>query len=107
LFAVIYSFKVKTGKEEDFLEAWSGLTKLIYQYEGSYGSRLHRYKPDEYIAYAQWPDRKTWEESGGSLPEEAKVFSKSMQASCTSIETLHSMEVEADLLMKTPFSDKL
>ena len=42
IFTVIYSFKVLPEKCDSFEESWSQLTKLIYEYEGSLGSRLHR-----------------------------------------------------------------
>lgn len=100
MFAVIYIFEVKPGKEEQFRESWKGLTNLIYKYEGSKGSRLHKNKDLEYIAYAQWPNKKRWKESGKNLPEKANEYRKGMQDACNKITTKYELEMTDDLLEK-------
>ena len=54
-FTVIYSFDIVEGKENEFINSWTELTKLIYKFEGSYGSRLHKVNDSLFIGYAQWP----------------------------------------------------
>ena len=54
-FTVIYSFDIVEGKENEFINCWTELTKLIYKFEGSYGSRLHKENDSLFIGYAQWP----------------------------------------------------
>ncbi len=103
MFAVIYTFEVYPNKDAIFIEGWRNLTQLIYQYEGSLGSRLHKKVMVLYIAYAQWPDRKTWENSGSKLPEEAKEHRKKMKEACVSISTQHELLMIEDLLAKNPF----
>ena len=98
MFTVIYSFKVKTGQEAIFQKAWADLTKLIYESEGSLGSRLHHVEDDHFIAYAQWPNKERWENAGNQLPTSAKEISKNMKDACDKIETLYKMEVVEDLL---------
>lgn len=100
MYIVIYAFKVKSNKESSFLESWRALTKLIYQYEGSLGSRLHKKEPLLFIAYAQWPDSKTFENAGKNLPIEANTYRDTMRNACKSIEVLEKLEVTDDLLMK-------
>lgn len=63
MFAEIYKFDVKENRESEFIGVRKQLTQLIYDYEGSLGSRLHKLKDTSYIAYAQWPDRQTWKNS--------------------------------------------
>ena len=87
MFTVIYSFEVKEGKIEEFIHGWQGLTDLIYQYEGSLGSRLHRVSELNYIAYAQWPSKETWKNAGSSLPETAGTYRDQMKSACESIES--------------------
>ena len=58
---IIYQFKVKELLNEEFINAWKELTELIYKYENSLGSRLHKKDDQTYIAYAQWPDKYTME----------------------------------------------
>lgn len=98
MFSVIYTFEVRPGQEEKFVAAWSQLTKLIKEYAGSGGSRLHRDSSGTFIAYAQWPDRSTWEESMSKLPSEAAVIRESMRATCLSIGTQFELDTVVDLI---------
>jgi heme-degrading monooxygenase HmoA len=102
-FTALYSFQVASGKEAQFEEAWEGLTRLIYEHEGSYGSRLHKTAQGLYIGYAQWPSREQWRNAGGKLPPEAKALRERMRGACTQIKTLHEMEVVCDLLREDVF----
>lgn len=98
MYVVLYSFMVKPQQEENFLKGWKGLTALIYQYEGSLGSRLHKKKTLEYLAYAQWPSKNKFESSGGNLPEKADEYRNLMRSSCSKIEVISKAEVVKDLL---------
>ncbi|UKN00700.1 antibiotic biosynthesis monooxygenase [Paracrocinitomix mangrovi] len=98
MFIAIYSFTVVPGKEAEFKEAWVELTKLIYQFENSLGSRLHHEKDEVYIAYAQWRSKEQWANSGGNLPEEANQWRQQMKAACSEIKTVYELEVVDDLL---------
>ncbi len=98
MFAVIYTFEVIPGKEETFVEAWRELTLLIFLHEGSKGSRLHKNEFGNYMAYALWPDKMTWENSGDKLPEIANTWRSQMRESCTNIETSFELNVIEDLL---------
>lgn len=62
-FYVIYTFKVRPGMEDSFKEGWSRLTEAIRESRGGMGSRLHKSDNGWWVAYAQWPDRQTWESS--------------------------------------------
>ena len=103
MFVAIYSFKIHEGKETEFIQAWEELTKLIYEFENSLGSRIHRKSATEFIAYAQWPSKEVWKNSGDKLPESAKSWRLQMRASCTKIETLHELEMVSDLLQDQPY----
>ena len=98
MFAVIYQFNIKETMEPTFINAWQQLTELIYQYEGSLGSRLHKQDEGVFIAYAQWPDKETWKNSGSNLPDSANNVRAAMRDSCTSIETLYELDCTLDLL---------
>ena len=62
-FAVIYQWRLKEGCEVQFRKAWDELTRLLADKRGARGSRLHRTDYGTLVAYAQWPDRATWERS--------------------------------------------
>lgn len=64
MFNVIYRWKLHPGQEAQFKSAWTEMTRFLREERGALGSRLH-YSADEgmWIAYAQWPDRATWEQA--------------------------------------------
>lgn len=98
MYIVLYQIIIKPNQEENFIEAWKGLTKLIYKHEGSLGSRLHKKDALNFFAYAQWPDKNTFENASGNLPEEANHFRDRMKASYESFEILEKFEMIEDLL---------
>ncbi len=105
MFAVLYSFTVKPNKQEAFVKAWAELTKLIYKYEGSLGSRLHQKTDTKYIAYAQWPSEAVFKNSGGNLPPSADAVRQTMRDCCEKIEVLHELEMLTDLLKSNTKND--
>ena len=98
MFIVIYSFKTKKGQEQEFETAWRELTLLFRDYAGSLGSRLHLESGQNYIAYAQWPDKETWKTAKGKLPDEATKTRKTMRNAIDKIEILYELNVVDDLL---------
>lgn len=83
-FVVIYRWRLHPDKEQQFVHVWSRNTPLIIQRCGGLGSRLHKGEDGIWLAYAQWPDRETWEASyavpdwdpeGGQLMQEAVMES--------------------------------
>ena len=53
-FVVLYRWRLKPGREQDFVEGWSAATRALLA-RGSRGSRLHRGSDGIWYAYAQWP----------------------------------------------------
>lgn len=100
MYTVLYSFEVKPNHFDDFVKGWKGLTELIYKYEGSLGSRLHKSDERNYIAYAQWPSKSIFENAGKKLPKEANYYRDLMRSSCKNVEVLNKLEVVEDLLKK-------
>jgi len=98
MFCVVYSFRVKKGLETSFENAWKELTEVMFTYANSNGSRLHQSKENEYIAYASWPNKKTWENAASKLPENSQVISKKMKDCCTDIKTVYELDMVHDLL---------
>lgn len=98
-FTVVYSFELKENTTEQFIEAWKSLTELIYEFEGSYGSRLHKVNDYHFVGYAQWPSRSVFEQSGNNLPEAATVYRDQMRGCCSKIMKILELEsVEVDLI---------
>ena len=54
-FAVLYRWRIKPGKEQQFVEAWSRVSDGLLRQRGSLGSRLHRGSDSTWYSYAQWP----------------------------------------------------
>ncbi|MDN3491631.1 antibiotic biosynthesis monooxygenase family protein [Winogradskyella bathintestinalis] len=102
MYIVLYNIVIKPNQEEKFIEAWKGLTELIYKYEGSLGSRLHKKDALNFFAYAQWPDKNTFDNAGENLPEEVNHFRDTMRETCETFEVLEKFEMIEDLLKQLP-----
>jgi hypothetical protein len=93
---VIYEFNVNKQQENQFISAWKDLTKMYHDYAGGLGSRLHKKSNQTYIAYAQWPDKNTWEISNSNLPEKANGTRKILRNTCKKVEVLYQLDVVED-----------
>ncbi len=102
MFAVIYRWRVIAGREAQFEAGWAAGTEAIKQEFGGLGSRLHAAGDGIYIAYAQWPDRETWERATEAgmrhSNEEARRLYRDAIAP-NGFETLYAMPVTRDLLV--------
>ena len=95
-YAVIYAFDVQDGNEEEFIRLWSELTSAIASQCASHGSRLHRDQDGRFIAYAQWPDKNTFDSAWDKLDAHALSLSQRMKAVSQST-VLHQLETTEDL----------
>ena len=50
----LYRWRIKAGFEDQFVDAWSAITKYYRKRPGSLGSRLHKGSDGIWYAYAQW-----------------------------------------------------
>lgn len=101
MFAVIYRWKLVPGREATFEDGWRAGTAAIAREFGGWGSRLHRGEDGVAVAYAQWPDRATWERAmqtrmHHSDDEARDKYHSSFEPG--SFETVFAGEVTADLL---------
>ena len=101
MFAVIYRWKLIPGLEAQFEDGWRAGTQAIAEEFGGWGSRLHRGDDGIAVAYAQWPDRATWEKAmqrrmHHSNDDARDKYHASFEPG--SFETLFAGEVIADLL---------
>jgi antibiotic biosynthesis monooxygenase len=101
MFAVIYRWKLVPGREAMFEEGWRAGTDAIAREFGGWGSRLHRGEDGVAVAYAQWPDRATWEKAMQTRMHHSDDEARAKYHSSFehgSFETLFAGEVTADLL---------
>ncbi len=100
MFCVVYRFPVSADKEGQFKIGWSNLTKILKAENGALGSRLHRNHDGDWIAYAQWPDEKTWESSDNNSAEAVKYrqMVRDSFIEGRSVEVLYKLNVVEDLL---------
>ena len=97
--AVIYRFDVIPGREKDFEKTWQLATETFIAHAGGLGSRLHKNEAGSYIAYAQWPDKISWESARQKLPKSAIKNLQRMNTYCEEITVLFNMEGKNDLLL--------
>jgi hypothetical protein len=72
-FAVLYRWRLREGREEQFVQAWSRLSELLLEQKHSLGSRLHKGPDGWWYSYAQWPSAQAREQAfaGASVDAEA------------------------------------
>ncbi len=101
MFAVIYRWRVIPGLEAQFEEGWRAGTEAIRREFNGWGSRLHKAGPHVYVAYAQWPDRATWEKAMESRMHHSDDDAREKYRAAIApdgFEALFAMDVTADLL---------
>lgn len=103
MFSVVYRWKIRSDRSLDFERAWNLGTRAITRDLGGLGSRLHKIAPGEYFAYAQWPDRESYEQNRQNRmpyddPEARRLYTKALEDS--EVEVLAIGEVIDDLLEK-------
>jgi heme-degrading monooxygenase HmoA len=103
MFVAVYRWKLKEGQEQKFREGWRRRTGEIYRKCGSLGSRLHRAEDETWVAYAQWPDKRSWE-AARKVPvtdaEAAEMMKESVEVSYPEM----LLEVSDDLIEPRRFS---
>lgn len=98
-FCVIYRFRLHAGAEEAFKEGWRRLTEEIRDCRSGLGSRLHLGNDGWWYAYAQWPDRATWERSQEMQAQDAEAV-QLMTGAIDERKPPILLEPEIDLLVK-------
>ena len=76
-FVAVYRWRVHKDQVDVFLAAWETLTIKIKAQRGGLGSKVHRADDGTFVAYAQWPDRASWQ-AMGELPSVDPVASAAM-----------------------------
>jgi hypothetical protein len=104
MFVAVYWWRVKPGKEEQFVRAWARGTDLIRQIYGSYGSRLHRDADGRFVGYAEWPDEATWRwafdrKMAYDDPETRDAFADAVAEVPPDADPIFTMEVVDDRLV--------
>jgi quinol monooxygenase YgiN len=100
MFCVIYEFTVSPEHEAEFNDLWHKITQQIRENSNGLGSRLHKEvnKPNLYLAYAQWPNKQTWEEFAPLNVEHHAEQTKRMREICDNIAIAYQLEITDDLL---------
>jgi hypothetical protein len=101
MFAVSYRWKLISEREAQFEEGWRAGTVAIAKEFGGWGSRLHRGDDGTVFAYAQWPDRATWERALAMRMHHSDDAARAKYRGAfqpESFETVFAGEVVADLL---------
>lgn len=104
-FVVIYRWRLHPGKEQQFIDSWTRNTPEIIKHCGGLGSRLHRADDGSWLAYAQWPDRATWERYY-NVPDRRSESARQLSKEAIA-ETLPYLLLEPrqDFLLPLPIAD--
>lgn len=105
MFCVIYKFILKPNHETSFRQHWLTINQHLYQQGGSLGSRLHRSRGGDYIAYSQWTSRDQWQEQVAEWPDpELNQHQRAMRKCCVGIEILYDLDMTDDYLQSEGYS---
>lgn len=104
MYCVLIEFIPLPDREQEFVHAWTELTKYIYKNYGSKGSRLHVSEEGKYIAYAQWPSKDVY--NNIRAKEEGKRLREQMMQCLQKdgVRVLEKLDVIEDCLENSPFS---
>ncbi len=100
MIAILYSWRIKPDKEQQFIESWSQVTDFLRDKRGSLGSRLHRGNNGIFYGYAQW---KSDEERQNAFQNSTEISDASNKMRDSIEETLPEIVLEpiADFLIST------
>lgn len=102
MYCAVYRFTMLDvpNAENRFITAWTGITDFFKTEAGALGSRLHRGNDGAFYAYAQWPDKKTYEAAREVTPTEDFGRHRLEWAEvCAPSEVLFEGKVMADLFV--------
>ena len=93
MFYVIYEFTVDAAAQNEFEKLWHDLTLEIRSNSGGLGSRLHKAlnKPNCWVAYAQWPDKQTWENAAPLNVTSSTSLRNRMRELCSDIKVVYQL----------------
>lgn len=103
-FSVLYRWRLHTGAEESFIEAWSRVSELLLARRGSLGSRLHRGPDGLWYSYAQWPSAEARERAFALEPVDAEAERGMREAILESLPEL-ILESVSDFMVFPPRND--
>lgn len=95
---VIYKWAVTAGCEQAFTEAWATMTNIVRDRYGGLGSRLHKDRNGNYVAYAQWPDMQTLQSWRNRTPTPDEQALNKIMSDGTSTLDREEMTVLVDML---------
>jgi heme-degrading monooxygenase HmoA len=97
MIAILYKWRIKLEKEQQFIESWSEVTKFLLENRGSLGSRLHRGNDGFFHGYAQWK----------SDEERQNAFKNSSEISDSINKMRDSIDESFDEIALNPIADFL
>jgi hypothetical protein len=69
MFIALYRWRIKSGMEQQFIDAWSEVTAYIQENFDSLGSRLHKSDDGLFYGYAQWKSAEQRADAFAAMPE--------------------------------------
>ena len=97
---VVYRFRVKEGREDEFVRAWTDVTIKLRDQRGGLGSRLHRGPDGIWYAYAQWPSAEARSKAFEGPPVDAEASARMRELTEDSFPEI-VLEPVADYLVHT------
>lgn len=102
MYCACYRFALLDAPDAEarFMTAWSGITEFFKANAGALGSRLHKGSDGAFYAYAQWPDKDTYDAAGQVKPTQDFMQHRLEWAEiCAPSEVLFEGEMITDLFV--------
>lgn len=96
---VLYRFRLKPGREADFVEAWAAVTRKLRDERGGLGSRLHRGPDGVWYAYAQWPSAEARAHAFEQPPVDAEASARMREATLEQLPEIVLEPVADELIL--------
>ncbi|MEM9168391.1 MAG: hypothetical protein AAGC56_01955 [Pseudomonadota bacterium] len=105
-YCVGYRFTLKDDASEahaEFIDVWTQMTHIFADQCGALGSRLHKGGKTAYFAYAQWPDKETYDREMSAAADELMRPLRARYAKVSEpADVVFAGMIEIDLLQPLP-----
>ena len=90
MFVTAYQWKIKAGKEAQFVEAWTRLTQSIQGSVPKLSAKLHRTIEGGLVGIVEWPSQEIWQSQTSKTIDLS--LQKALMDTVENVESLFAME---------------
>lgn len=104
-FSIIYHFTIHEEFENEFIQNWFDITKLIYENKGSLGSRLQKIDNQHFLGYAIWPSKEVFENASRMNNDEINRLNEKQKKCVQQVSRVFESEILVDYIHEYVFQE--